>query len=120
MFETTPVGYVGGEVECLERNGPRVSGIEFQVSSIGTVWMIACIYPPNYDDLTRLHIKRQFYMGDCQNYSPYYNTGPNLGDPKRDHNLDNPPYTGSLGSPCKASPSPQQFICGSCPQLCLR
>ena len=40
-------------------------------------------------------------MGDCQKYGPflcpcYYtgpNTGPNLGDPKRDHNFDNPPYT---------------------------
>ena len=40
-------------------------------------------------------------MGDCQNYGPllgpYYktgpDTGPNLGDPKRDHNFDNPPYT---------------------------
>ena len=39
-------------------------------------------------------------MGDCQNYGsclgPYYNTGPNTGpnlrDPKRDHNFDNPPY----------------------------
>ena len=39
-------------------------------------------------------------MGGCQNYGPflgpYYNTGPdtgsNLEDPKRDHNLDNPPY----------------------------
>ena len=35
-------------------------------------------------------------MGDCQNYGPflgpYYNTGPNLGDPKRDNNFDNPPY----------------------------
>ena len=38
-------------------------------------------------------------MGDCQNYGPflgpYYNMGPNtwpnLGDPKRDHNFDNPP-----------------------------
>ena len=38
-------------------------------------------------------------MADCQNYGPllgpyYYtgpNTGPNLGDPKRDHNFDNPP-----------------------------
>ena len=38
-------------------------------------------------------------VGDCQNYGPflgpYYNTGPNtgsnLGDPKRDHNFDNPP-----------------------------
>ena len=34
-------------------------------------------------------------MGDFQNYGPflgpYYNTGPNLGDPKRDHNFDNPP-----------------------------
>ena len=28
---------------------------------------------------------------------PYYNTGPNLGDPKRDHNFDNPPRTG-IGS----------------------
>ena len=40
------------------------------------------------------------YMGDCHNYGPflgpYYNTGPdtgpNLGDPKRDHNFDNPPH----------------------------
>ena len=36
-------------------------------------------------------------LGDCQNYGPflgpYYNTGPNLGDPKRDHNFDNPPST---------------------------
>ena len=35
-------------------------------------------------------------MGDCQNYGPflgpYYNTGPILGDPERDHNFDNPPY----------------------------
>ena len=35
-------------------------------------------------------------MGDCQNYGPclgpYYNTGANLGDPKRDHDFDNPPY----------------------------
>ena len=39
------------------------------------------------------------YLGDCQNYGPflgpYYNTGPstgpNFGDPKRDHNFDNPP-----------------------------
>ena len=35
-------------------------------------------------------------MGDCQNYGPflgpYYNTGPNLGDPKRGHNFANPPY----------------------------
>ena len=38
-------------------------------------------------------------MGDCQNYGPflgpYYNTGPNMGpnfgNPKRDHNFDNPP-----------------------------
>ena len=33
-----------------------------------------------------------YYLGDCQNYGPflgpYYNTGPNLGDPKRDHNFD--------------------------------
>ena len=39
-------------------------------------------------------------MGNCQNYGPfwgpYYNTGPNtglnLGDPKRDHDFDNPPH----------------------------
>ena len=36
-------------------------------------------------------------MGDCQNYGPfsgpYYNTGPNnLGNPKRDHDFDNPPH----------------------------
>ena len=39
-------------------------------------------------------------MGDCQNYGPflgpYYSTGsnrgPNLGDPKRDHNFDSSPY----------------------------
>ena len=43
-----------------------------------------------------------FYLGDCQNYGPflgpYYNTlpntGPNLGDPKRDYNFDNPPFVG--------------------------
>ena len=43
-------------------------------------------------------------MGDCQNYGPflgpYHNTGPNLGDPKRDHNFDNPPY-GVLGRVAK-------------------
>ena len=37
----------------------------------------------------------QKQKGDCQNYGPflgpYYNTGPSLGDPKRDHNFDNPP-----------------------------
>ena len=35
-------------------------------------------------------------MGDCQKYGPFWGpystTGPNLGDPKRDHNFDNPPY----------------------------
>ena len=35
-------------------------------------------------------------MGDCQNYGPflgpYYNTGPNLKYPKRDHDFDNLPY----------------------------
>ena len=34
------------------------------------------------------------YVGDSQNYGPflgpYYNTGPSLGDPKGDHNFDNP------------------------------
>ena len=39
------------------------------------------------------------YVGNCQNYGPFLgpydntrpNTGPNLRDPKRDHNFDNPP-----------------------------
>ena len=39
---------------------------------------------------------------DCQNYDPFlgpdYNTGPNtgpsLGDPKRDNNFDSPPIQG--------------------------
>ena len=43
--------------------------------------------------------RNKIHLGDCQNYGPflgpYYsmgpNTGPNLGDPKRDHNFDNPP-----------------------------
>ena len=34
--------------------------------------------------------------GDCQTdgpfLGPYYDTGPNLGDPKKDHNFDNPPH----------------------------
>ena len=40
------------------------------------------------------------HLGNCQNYGPflgpYYstgpNTGPNLRNPKRDHNFDNPPF----------------------------
>ena len=51
------------------------------------------------------------YMGNCQNYGPflgpYYNTGPNLGDPKRDHNFDNPPY----GFKPKASGCKNQELC---------
>ena len=49
------------------------------------------------------------HMGDCQNYGPflgpYYKagTGPNLGDPKRDHNFDNPPHLYVLGSQGAAS-----------------
>ena len=43
-----------------------------------------------------LYVPTYPYMGDCQNYGPflgpYYYTGPNLGDPKRDHNFDNLPY----------------------------
>ena len=43
-------------------------------------------------------------MGDCQNYGPLLgpydnNTGPNLGDPKRDPNLDNPP-SGDCAGKC--------------------
>ena len=41
-------------------------------------------------------MESRVYVGGCQNYGPflgpYYNTRPNLGDPKRDHNVDNPPY----------------------------
>ena len=29
------------------------------------------------------------YMDGCPNYGPFL--GPNLGDPKRDHNIDNLP-----------------------------
>ena len=32
---------------------------------------------------------------------PHYNTGPNLGDPKRDHNFDNPPYTSWTSVPVR-------------------
>ena len=49
---------------------------------------------------------RNFYLGDCHNYGPslgpYYHTGPNtgpsLGDPKRDHNFDNPPLKLVVGA----------------------
>ena len=41
-------------------------------------------------------LRQRMHLGGCQNYGPflgpYYNTGPNLGDPKRDHNFDNPPF----------------------------
>ena len=37
------------------------------------------------------------HTGDCQHnvlfLGPCYNTGPNLGGPRNDHNFDNPPYT---------------------------
>ena len=60
----------------------------------------ACVHSLRY--ATRLY---RHYMGDCQNYGPFWgpyyntgpNTGPNLGDPKRDHNFDNPPYWVLLG-----------------------
>ena len=46
------------------------------------------------------------HKGDCQNYGPflgpYYNTGPNLGDPKRDHNFDSSPQGPQPTSPSKA------------------
>ena len=39
-------------------------------------------------------------MGDCQNYSPFLgplNSAPYYnGDPKRDHNFDNPPGGGEV------------------------
>ena len=47
------------------------------------------------------------HLGDCQNYGPflgpYYDTGPNLGDPKRDHNFDNPPFNAAAGKGRKVS-----------------
>ena len=43
-------------------------------------------------------------MGNCQNHGPflgpYHSTGPNLGDPKGDHNFDNPP-----NHACKTKPT---------------
>ena len=49
-------------------------------------------------------------MGDCKNYGPfvgpYYNTGPNLGDPKRDHNFDNLPNSNLHSLPQKLQESP--------------
>ena len=42
-------------------------------------------------------------------WGPYYkgpNTGPNLGDPKRDHNFDNPPYEPTPPSPPALLPLP--------------
>ena len=43
-----------------------------------------------------MYIYLYTHMGGCQNYGPflgpYYDTGPNLRDPKKDHNVDNPPY----------------------------
>ena len=53
---------------------------------------------PTYTHSDRTSIIQ--HMGNCQNYGPFlgpcYNTGsytgPNLGDPKRDHNFDNSPY----------------------------
>ena len=47
-----------------------------------------------------IYIYIYIHMGDCQNYGLFLgpnfnmgpNTGPNLGNPKRDHNFDNPPY----------------------------
>ena len=53
-------------------------------------------------------------LGDCQNYgpflAPYYNTGPNLGDPKRDHNFDNPPNVCSLSLSLALSVFPRPVL----------
>ena len=69
--------------------------------------MITPIYPRS---------AHQIHLGDCQNYGPflgpYYNTGPNLGDPKRDHNFDSPPFGFSSHSSSKpSSHSPETQIC---------
>ena len=56
-------------------------------------------------------------MGDYQNCGPflgsYYttgpNTGPNLGDPKRDHNFDNHPYAGMSRQKLLTGSSRRQF-----------
>ena len=73
----------GGQAEaCLEGG---VEGVfrdlnALRLDSLGALlgtWTLRVIYSQNYGP----------FLG------PYYNTGPNLGDPKRDHNFDNPPYT---------------------------
>ena len=62
--------------------GFRLQGLRFEASVCASSVFLMC-------RLLGSH------MGECQNYGPflgpYYNTGPTLGDPKRDHNLDNPP-----------------------------
>ena len=61
-------------------------------------------------------------MGDCQNYGPflgpYYNTGPNagpyLGDPKKDHNFDNPPHVPFHPMDLGSADEVQQMASGLC------
>ena len=64
-------------------------------------------------------------MGDCQNYGPflgpYYNagpnTGPNLRDPKTDHNFDNPPrMLVSLAALCFKSEDSRRLLRRRCLQ----
>ena len=81
--------------------------------------------PSAYDMRFWIKPKPYTYLGDGQNYGPFlgpfYNTGPNLGDPKRDHNFDNPPPgTHSLSArtcvPCmvQGDASPQATIYFHC------
>ena len=71
-------------------------------------------WPKPYTLNSGLHFLFRFpYMGDCQNYSPflgpYYNTGPSLGDPKRDHNFDNPPHNPKNHRGLQGGPRPHLF-----------
>ena len=50
----------------------------------------------------------------------YYNTGSNLGDPKRDHNFDNPPYTTMRVKPMALYIRVLQECCGYETDITLR
>ena len=75
---------------CLEGGG---LGVEFPL-------LMTDLQQVNAGEASLIVPSERGYMGDCQNYGPFFgpyyntgpNTGPNLGDPKRDHNFDNHPY----------------------------
>ena len=77
---------------CTERdgngNGTAKHGINMKNSSGGNMTSQTAS-----SEITRGLSKSWSFLG------PYYNTGPNSGDPKRDHNFDNPPYSESEPEP---------------------